>query len=424
MLIEFRVENHRSLRNEQVLTMETGRAGTDSAARPRDVAGYSLLPVAALYGANASGKTNVLAALAFMRDSVVASHRSWAPDEGVPRDPFAWGSIRTEPSCFETTLLVDDVRYQYGFVASDQAFLEEWLYAWPLGKRQVWFERDGAAFRFGDNLKGENKLIEEVTRPNALFLSAAAQHRHEQLTPIYSWFRAIEGIRLPGRVFARAWQVHTEIVVSRLLDQDIDPIQRPLFEEDASVEPMLGSFRNLLKTADIGIVDLKLERGEANESHRRSTRRRFLLRHSSEFPDAWLPLDEESHGTQTLFRMAVPMLQVLQTGGILLVDELEASLHPAVAQQIVQRFNDPLINSHNAQLIFTTHDTNLLGTTLGEPVLRRDQVWLTEKDGQGVTVLYPLTDFKPRRAENLERGYLQGRYGAIPFLADFIVAAD
>lgn len=130
---------------------------------------------------------------------------------------------------------------------------------------------------------------------------------------------------------------------------------------------------------------------------------------------------EESNGTQTLFHLALPVLRSLQRGGILLIDELERSLHPVLAKQIIDQFNDPTANPNNAQLIFTTHDTNLLGTTLGEPALRRDQVWLTEKDAEGATVLYPLTDYKPRKAENLERGYLQGRYGAIPFLGTSLV---
>jgi AAA15 family ATPase/GTPase len=122
--------------------------------------------------------------------------------------------------------------------------------------------------------------------------------------------------------------------------------------------------------------------------------------------------------------MALPILRVLQCGGLLLVDELERSLHPALARKIIDRFNDPAANPKIAQVIFTTHDTNLLGTVIGEPALRRDQVWLTEKDAEGATVLYPLTDYKPRKNENLERGYLQGRYGAIPFLNDFLVKAE
>jgi AAA15 family ATPase/GTPase len=169
----------------------------------------------------------------------------------------------------------------------------------------------------------------------------------------------------------------------------------------------------LLQVADIGIVDLRAEKNETDNTVRHS----IYLKHKSEFENAWLPLREESHGTRTFFNIALPMLQAFQEGGVLLVDELERSLHPSLARQIIRQFNDPSANPKNAQIIFTTHDTNLLGTTLGEAALRRDQVWLTEKDGEGATVLYPLTDYKPRKAENLERGYLQGRYGAIPFLS-------
>jgi AAA15 family ATPase/GTPase len=135
-------------------------------------------------------------------------------------------------------------------------------------------------------------------------------------------------------------------------------------------------------------------------------------------------LEEESNGTQKLFQLALPVLLALREGSVLVVDELESSLHPSLAQEIVILFNNPSKNPNNAQLIFSTHDTNLLGTILGEPVLRRDQVWLTEKDPEGGTVLYPLTDYKPRKSENLERGYLQGRYGAIPFLGKFAWAFE
>jgi len=426
MLIEFRVENHRSLRDEQVLTMEAGRVGDDADSRPRHVSGSSerLLPVAGLYGANASGKSNVLAALAFMRDAILMSHRSWPPDEGVPRDPFAWGPNRDDPSLFEVTVLIDDVRYQYGFWVTDECFLEEWLHAWPNGKKQVWFERDGTTFKFGDNLKGENRLIQEVTRANALFISAAAQHKHMQLTPIFSWFRALETINLPvNRRSLRQWP-RSMALVSLLDDGAMERRQQTLFAIEASPQELIERFRTLLRNADTGIVDFRVNKSDSDESHRRPRPGRIFMKHRSESDDAWLPLEEESRGTQTLFRNGLPILQAIHEGGTLVIDELEASLHPMLAQQIIRQFNDPATNPRNAQLIFTTQDTNLLGTTLGEPALRRDQVWLTEKNSEGATVLYPLTDYKPRKAENLERGYLQGRYGAIPFLGDFTVAAE
>jgi AAA15 family ATPase/GTPase len=195
-----------------------------------------------------------------------------------------------------------------------------------------------------------------------------------------------------------------------------------LSANDELPELLIEDFRTFLRAADIGIVDVRVEKSASDDKRRRVPR--FFLRHQSKSGAAWLPLEEESRGTQTLFHIALPILQAMRKGGILLVDELERSLHPALAQQIIRQFNDPVANPKNAQLIFTTHDTNLLGNTLGEPALRRDQVWLTEKDPEGATVLYPLTDYKPRKAENLERGYLQGRYGAIPFLGDFLVAGE
>ena len=429
MLIEFRVENHRSLRDEQVLTMEAGRVGDAADSRPRRANGHSksLLPVAVLYGANASGKSNVLAALEFMRDAVVMSHNAWEPDVGVARDPFAWGAKRSEPSLYEVMMLIDNVRYQYGFRTSDEAFLEEWLFAWPKEKKQIWFERDNSTFKYGDNLKGENKLIEEMTRANSLFVSAAAQNNHRMLAPIYSWFRTLRSIASPNaRSDSRpAWPFFDQLLVGLLIlkDRDQELHQAILSNNENSPKAEFDQFRDFLKNADTGIIDLRLFQAESGDSFRRSTSNRFELKHQSQSDDAWLPLNQESQGTQTLFRIALPILTAIRKGTVLLIDELEASLHPSVAQQVVRQFNDPATNPRNAQLICTTHDTNLMGTTLGEPALRRDQVWLTEKDTEGATVLYPLTDYKPRMAENIERGYLQGRYGAIPFLGDFSVAA-
>jgi hypothetical protein len=149
-----------------------------------------------------------------------------------------------------------------------------------------------------------------------------------------------------------------------------------------------------------------------------------LVRHQHSGSEAWLPLEQESQGTRTLFELAPPLIRALRRGSVLAIDELEASLHPLLAAHVVRQFHDPETNPRNAQIIFTTHDTNLLGTTLGDPLLRRDQIWLTEKDREGATSLYPLSDYKPRKAENIERGYLQGRYGAIPFLGDLGIAPE
>ncbi len=418
MLIEFRVENHRSIRDEQIMTMEAGRGGGIDDSRPRLVPGCAkkILPVAALYGANASGKSNVLAALTFMKEAVIQSFRNWAPDEGIPQDPFAWGQKQVEPSLFEVEIVIDGTRYRYGFRLNAQTFLEEWLFSWPNGKKQVWLERDVAGFKFGDNLRGENKVIEEVTRPNALFLSAAAQLKHPQLSPLYSWFANVATINLPGRRLFGGLS-NSEYAIANMLDESIQPT---LFGQDDAPDTMVSRFKSLLKNADIGIVDVRAVRKEQGP---RARPFRFELKHQSESDNAWLPLEDESRGTRTLFLLALPVLRSINRGSLMLVDELESSMHPNLADHIVRQFNDPEANTRNAQLIFATHDTNLLGVLDGEPALRRDQIWLTEKDPTGATVLYPLTDFKPRKDENIERGYVQGRFGAIPYLGNFRIPA-
>ena len=375
----------------------------------------------ALYGANASGKSNVLAALAFMKDAVAHSHRLWSPDEEIQRDPFAWGQKRDEPSTYEIAMVVNGIKYQYGFIVNDQIFMEEWLFAWPHGKKQVWLEREGERFKFGEHLRGENKLIEDVTRSNALFLSAAAQHKHPQLSRLFSWFGSIETINLSARRNFITYR--SEFELSEMLEEG-NPRQHLLFGDDESSESMLDRFKALLRNADIGIVDLRINKKEAGSAVRPRPSRRFEFKHQSDSEDAWLPLEEESRGTRTLLWLALPILRAIRFGKILLVDELESSMHPNLAEHIVRQFNDPALNTRNAQLIFSTHDTNLLGTLTGEPALRRDQVWLTEKDSKGGTVLYPLTDFKPRKDENLERGYVQGRYGAIPLLGNFKIPSE
>ena len=418
MLVELRFENHRSVRDEQALTFEAASIGDDRDDRPRRVPGHdrALLPVAAVYGANASGKSNVLAALGFMRQAVALSHRFWSPDGGVPREPFAWGARRADTSLFEVELILDGARYAYGFVCDDTRFREEWLYAWPNGRKQVWFERDDDTFKFGEHLRGENHIVERVTRPNALFLSAAVQMRHAQLDPIFRWFSTI---RTVGVARARRLPERPESWEQSLLNPG--PVQTSLFGDDLPPPRLPEAFLNLLRSADLGIVDVKQLDDERDPSDpRRPGRFRVVVQHHTSGDDAWLPLEEESQGTRTLFRIGPVILSALDTGGIVVVDELEASLHPLLGLQLVKLFNDPATNPRNAQLVFSTHDTNLLGSTLGDAALRRDQVWLCEKDPEGGTRIYPLTDYKPRKAENLERGYLQGRYGAIPFLGALV----
>jgi predicted ATPase len=413
VLIEFRVENHRSIASEQVLGLQ---AATHESTEPvsRSVgSSEKLLPVIALYGANASGKTNVLRALDFMSDVVTMSYRLWDPEDGVPREPFAWGRMQKNPSTFEAHFFIDGIRYEYGFVADDRRFLEEWLFAYPNGRKQAWFERDVDDFKFSENLRGENSTAREVTRPNALFLSTAAQLKHGQLQPIFYWFRSIRSLNIQS-VRPSADRASPALAWLKKANRST---------ANGKTDDRVERFRQLLRHADVGILDFRVDPtrlwlGDDEDAPAPSSAIKFL--HKSKRQDAWLSLDKESGGTQTLVQLAPGIIDALRRGSVLLVDELESNLHPLLAMKLIQLFNDPKTNPKNAQIIFTTHDTNLLGNVAGDALLRRDQVWLTEKNDEGATSLYPLADYKPRKAENLERGYLQGRYGAIPFLGPLV----
>lgn len=415
MFVEFRVENHRSIRAELALTAEVAtRPSTDDPrARHRAAGSLPLLCATAIYGANASGKSNLLSAMSWLQRAVVHSHRVWEPERGVPRVPFAWGPARRAPSLFEITFIAGDVRYQYGCVANDERFEEEWLFAWPNGRKQVWFERDGDDYKFGDALRGDNRVVERATRPNALFLSAAIQHNHTQLAPVYEWLSRWEQVGV-GTADDDVSLLQSEFWLTQLQQQRAAARWLgALAGHDTTTSPALAALVELLQAADLGIVDVRVERAPRPAHGLARPSVSFL--HDAGDDKAWLPLSAQSHGTRTIFDLAGPLLTVLDHGGLLLVDELEAGLHPLLAAEIIRRFNDPASNPNDAQIIFTTHDTKLLGTIVGPAVLRRDQVWLSEKE-HGATVLRPLADFRPRKAENLERGYLQGRYGAIPIL--------
>jgi predicted ATPase len=415
VLIQLRVENHRSLREEQTLSLVAASAGDKDDACLIRSKGLSeaLLPVVALYGANASGKSNVISALAFMKTAVQKSHRLWDPNGGTPREPFALSKKAEEPSLFEVDFLFQNVRYRYGFVIGSEKIEEEWLFAWPRGKKQTWFEREGTKLQFGKHLRGENETIRALTRGNSLFLSAAAQNNHAMLLPVAEWFSNLVVRGSPSNLIYLA---------------DFAAAMLSLVRKWPRADQRDSYFRavlNLLQAADTGIVDFRLDEVKLSAQYGWSGSTapsiELWFRHKTEDEKrAWLPLAAESQGTVMLLHLATEVTVALMTGGVLCVDELDASLHPMIALELLRLFHDPQRNPHGSQLVFTTHDTNLLGSLSGEPLLRRDQIWFTEKDQAGATKLYPLTDFHPRKEENLERGYLQGRYGAIPFLGELL----
>jgi hypothetical protein len=317
--------------------------------------------------------------------------------------------------------LVGGVRYQYGFSVSDTAVLEEWLYAYPKGKQQAWFSRHaGKAMSFSEKMPGENRTIEGLTRPNSLFLSAAAQNNHLALAPLYGWFsRSLEFV-LGER---SEWKQRSAVLCA-------DPRHR-------------GSVVNMVAFADLGIADLRISEQALSAGEKRirsavvtsiksvletddplfdwiGSRKHIQLLHRLGENIVPFEPNQESDGTIAYLTLLGPIILALQTGGVVCVDELDASLHPLLATQLIQLFGDKSLNPQGAQLIFNTHDTNLLSSG----TLRRDQIWFAEKKQDGGSQIYPLTDFKPRKEENLANGYLQGRYGAIPFLNPQCLPSD
>jgi AAA15 family ATPase/GTPase len=331
-------------------------------------------------------------------------------DEKLPITPFLLdeeSSLR--PSEFEVTFISQGIRYQYGFSATAKRIIEEWLLAYPTGKAQRWIERrydeQSQSYRWGGmgNLTGKKELWKATTRSNALFLSTAMQLNNQQLKPVFSWFT--NTLHVVG--FDRWNQKFTENVC-----------------KNDNTKKQVTTF---LKAADVNIDDIELEKEKCDpqnlpddipEEIKRHLEKESIMQiktiHTLETGQKILfDLDDESDGTQKIFALAGPWLDTLENGYILAIDELHDNLHPLMVKFLVSLFHNPETNPKNAQLIFTTHDTSILN----QEVFRRDQIWFCEKNSHKATTVYPLTDFSPRKGvENLERGYLSGRYGALPYL--------
>jgi AAA15 family ATPase/GTPase len=413
MLLRYGVSNFQSIRSYQELSLvASSLKDTGADLLFQEGRREAALPVAMIYGANASGKTSVLRALQRLASLVVESHTGGTPTAVIRRSPFALDPrAREEPTQFDCDFVLDGVRYHYGFKASSEEFVEEWLYAFTGGHRQTWFYREqGKQIQFGKNLKGRNKLIEDITRRNSLFLSVAAQNAHPQLTPIYEYFaakmvfrmganeRAIPnriargGLGIDPRVTRFLQFADTGVVSARVELIERPPYQRELFQR----------LENEASADDAARIAMRMEPTV-----------RLSLGHSSLTGEpVYLALSQESRGTVRLLDLVSDALRAIDGGGVLVVDELDGSLHTLLARELINLFSNSKHNENGAQLIASTHDTNILCSD----ALRRDQVWFTEKNNSGETHLFPLTDLKTRNTDNLEKGYLQGRFGAIPYL--------
>lgn len=430
MIIEFSVTNFCSFRGRQTLSLVASNRVTDLPENVLevDIPGMqdtSLLKSAAVYGANASGKTNLFRAMAFMRDLVVDSAVKQKPGQEIRVSPFRLdAACASAPSEFEINFIHEDTRYQYGFVVDRKRVSHERLYAYPAGLPQRWFERTFVSatekyqWRFSPHFNGDKETLKSMTRDNVLFLSLAAQLNDPQMTTVYRWFH--EHLRLVD-------------FLSPLAQENLLRVTAQVFLDPLAVQGQ-EAVRNLIAKADLGLCDVKVEEKVIDDSvfERISSQAlRVALRDTMAETKvtnvSWVHrmIDgaqtvafseaDESAGTLKFFSLLVPWLATLSDGYTLFVDEIGASIHPLLLRSLLDMMHNPKTNSQGAQLVFTTHDTTLLDHTL----FRRDQVWFTEKDPEGATCLYPLTDYKPRKKEALQKGYLAGRYGAIPFLTEF-----
>nr|WP_315189610.1 ATP-binding protein [uncultured Albidiferax sp.] len=414
MLVEFRTKNFRSLRDEQVLSLvaSTDKTLLDTHALATGLkAPPHVLKSAVVYGANASGKSNLVKALQFMR-GVVLQSAALQPGQTFDRlQPFKLDAASgSQPTAFEVTFVLGGVRYQYGFSMDAQRIVSEQLLVYKAFKPQRWFERRFDAesgkdvYEFGSGLKGAKNLWEGATRPNALFLSVAVQLNSEALRPVFDWFANRLVIFNEQAPLSPQFSVH-------MLKQEAQrkAICAFLQAADTSIADIeVATQQAMVHTINVDLATVKREETAGEQAVEE-----VKFHHITEHGKAVFDLADESSGTRNLLFLTGPILDILNKGLTLVVDELDTSLHTLLVQALVRLFHRPEVNTGNAQLVFTTHDTSLLDAY---GLFRRDQIWFVEKRPDQSSSLYPLLDFSPRKNEALERGYLQGRYGALPLL--------
>lgn len=425
MLLKFSIENFRSIGERQILDLVPKREQNHRghiADRPTAKA----LKVAGIYGANASGKSNLVSAIGVMETIVrISATQLNVGDPITPIVPFRLdASWDQQPTRFETVCAFGGKTYRYGFSATNKRIVEEWLHvAEGSGTERPWIERrmnsDGT---MGVDLNGPlrdeltRRILADHTRENGLALSRGAEFNVESLSPLYLWFR--------------------ENVWFRDLSKSTDVLTLHTAERMQGDDVFAKRVVDLMYDADVGISDITIhdqkrptpdvpfgappevkhivERLETVFGDNRVNRHRVLTKHVR--PDGRAVHfdleDDESNGTRRLFSLCSFILAALDDGDVLVLDELDCSLHPRLTRKIVELFLSETHNRSGAQLIFTSHDTSLFDSKL----FRRDQLWLAEKDERGQSLYSALSDFDdpPRKNEALAKRYLEGRYGGVP----------
>ena len=425
-LVSFRTKNVRSYKSEAEMTFDALRVGNEDvvqviktkAAKPLRV-----LPVVGIYGANASGKTAFLKAMADMRSVVLRSFMRKDREYSLRR-PFLLGAIDSStnslPSEFSIELVLDGVRWQYGFTVNDEEVLYEFAYNYPLGRPKLVFDRDKDDIQVGDQFKRLFRTIASLIRPESLLLSIvgvlpeSASIREiddSSICALHEWFddnfRLITADNRSPRVrhtaeLARNGPTRVRVLeFLKAADLGITDLITEEVEEDEFIEKLKQAFSIVQSDQE----DDKLEVAEVVKLEHRGLNENLVFEP-----------DDESTGTQVWVGLVAPAIEALDGGHVLLVDELDTSLHPHLVKLFVEIFQDPALNPRCAQMVFNAHDTDLLNEK-DRFSLGRDQIWFTEKSEGGETRIFPLTDFKGRREDLVGKRYLAGRFGAVPFLS-------
>ncbi len=422
MLVEFSVGNYRSFKDTVTFSMVAAKmTAQDKQLDENNVFkvddDLSLLRSSAIYGANASGKSNLAAALQFMRLFVLNSSKETQVAENIIVEPFRLSTDTIDkPSSFEIVFILEGRKYRYGFTVNTQNVVSEWLYHVPLTREAKLFERQLDKIRVTNSFK-EGKAITDKTRNNALFLSVVAQFNGALSQKILHWFRNVN-------------------IISGLSDMGLLPYTIQLLGDAKRRDEVVG----LIKKLDLDIDDIRVEKGKLPTFRDAPQEMRGLVEELvklSKRPDAELielqtshrkynsngeqvsfesfDVDKhESEGTKKLVALSGPLIDTLKNGKTLFVDEMDARLHPLITCAIIGLFNSKESNPNNAQLIFITHDTNLLS----KDRFRRDQIWFAEKDKLGATHLHSLVEYKVRNDASFDTDYISGKYGAIPFIGN------
>lgn len=408
MLLNFTIENYRSFFEKKTVSLQSQKLSEEANENVTQAFSYNILKTLAVYGANSSGKSNLISAMQAMKLCVLSSVRL-NPNDMLQYEPFLLLKDNNKPTMFEVSFLKGNWCYRYGFSYTQTEIVDEWLFRRTTNrsKEQALFIRNKEGIAFEDKKFPEGIGLETKTNGNRLFLSLCAQLGGEISNQVISWFEIDFNVAsgLNNQVYREfsKMQFHTR--------------------RNASTEAM-----RFFKTLQLGFNGISTHEEKTIISNDMSAYHieiesvhNLYDKKGNACGQINFPFDEkESSGTRKLFDISGPIFDTLEKGSTLVIDELDAKMHPLISQQIIRLFNSTRSNPHNAQLIFTTHDTHLLSTKM----LRRDQIWFTEKNDAEQTDLYCLTDIvlpdgtKPRNDANYEKNYIAGRYGAIPYIVN------